>query len=153
MTSSKPILAKVVLCPDCGYDMAGLLAATEVQCPECGRYLEQRELMPRPLFPPLTRFALRLALPHAIGSAGIVSIAGLCMLLPKDASVLGASIVACYLPVATTFMGAIDAASYCALFAPQQRKWRYTLAATIIPIVGGMVELAVAIVMARALVR
>jgi hypothetical protein len=141
-----------VLCPSCGYDMAGLTGAREVMCPECGRYLDKGELVPRPLFPPLSKFVLRLAIPHVIGVAGIVVIAGLCMLMPKDASLVAAAVVACYLPVATAFMGAVDAASYHGQFARQAGRGRFTLAATVVTILGGVCEFGVSFLMARLIV-
>lgn len=137
-----------IYCPSCGYDMAGLTRAGEVMCPERGRYLDKGELVPRPVLPPLSKFVLRLALPHAIGAVAIVLAAGLCMLLPKDASLVAAAIVACYLPVAAAFMGMVDAISYYALFAQRKDQWQYGLAGTIITILGSLVVLAVSILMA-----
>lgn len=148
--ASEPITA--IYCPSCGYDMAGLTGAREVMCPECGRYLDKSELVPRPLFPPLSTFVLRLAIPHVIGVAGIVVIAGLCMLMPKDASLVAAAVIACYLPVATSFMGLVDAISYFALFARRPGQGRYSLAATLVTILGGVSEFGVSFLMARLIV-
>ncbi|MBL8762476.1 MAG: hypothetical protein JNL50_14365 [Phycisphaerae bacterium] len=144
---SSPLTA--IYCPSCGYDMAGLTRSREVMCPECGRYLDEGELVPRPVFPRLSKFMLRLALPHAIGVVGIVVIAGLCMLMPQDASLVAAAIVACYLPVATSFMGAVDAVSYYAGFARREGQRRYGLAAFVVSLLGGVLEFGVAFAMAR----
>lgn len=148
MTTDSPT---AIYCPSCGYDMAGLTGAREVMCPECGRYLDKGELVPRPLFPPLSKFVLRLAIPHAIGVAGIVVIAGLCMLMPKDASLVAAAVVACYVPVAASFMGVVDAISYSALFARRPGQGRYSLACTLVTILGGVCEFGVSFLMASVL--
>jgi hypothetical protein len=129
--------------------MAGLTHAHEVMCPECGRYLDKGELVPRPLFPPLWRFVLRLTLPHGIAVGAIVVLAGLCMLVPKDASLVAAAIVACYLPLATMFIGMVDAVGYFSSFARRPGQWPFALTATIVTLVGGVVELVVGILMAR----
>ncbi len=141
-----------IYCPSCGYDMAGLTRAGEVMCPECGRYLDKGDLVPRLMFPPLSRYVLRLALPHAIGAVAVVLAAGLCMLLPDDASLVAAAIVACYLPVAAAFMGMVDAISYHSLFARRRDEWRYSLTGTIVTILGSLVVLGVSILMASVLV-
>lgn len=138
-----------IYCPSCGYDMEGLTSAREVMCPECGRYLDKGELTPRPVFPPLPRFVLRLTLPHAIAVGVIVVLAGLCMLVPKDASLVPAAIVACYLPLATMFMGMVDAVGYFSSFARRPGRWPFAVAATVVTLAGGVVELVVSLLMAR----
>ncbi|MFO0834689.1 MAG: hypothetical protein U0638_06950 [Phycisphaerales bacterium] len=95
---SPPIQHREYHCPGCGYDLAGLLDAPMVTCPECAR-MSSSALLERLGPPPkLWQLVVRLSLPFAIG-IGVQAVYGLSSrwLSPYARTELGTAL-GCYGP-------------------------------------------------------
>lgn len=146
---SPPIHHREYHCPGCGYDLAGLLDAPMVTCPECAR-MSSSTLLKRLGPPPTTGYVvLRLSLPFivAIGVHTLLVLGA--HRLGFEAIIMASSLLSFYAPAAAALVAITLARAYWSEVSRGAHPRTFRSLTLVVTVIGSLVSLICAVVVTQ----